>query len=53
MLGLLEQSPLLLLFLVAGIGYPIGRLKLAGFSLGVSAVLFTGLVFGSLASDLK
>jgi putative transport protein len=53
MLGLLEQSPLLLLFLVAGIGYPIGRLKLAGFSLGVSAVLFTGLVFGSLSVDLK
>jgi putative transport protein len=53
MLGLLEQSPLLLLFLVAGIGYPIGRLKLAGFSLGVSAVLFTGLVFGSLSSELK
>jgi putative transport protein len=53
MLGLLEKSPLLLLFLVAAIGYPLGHLKLGGFSLGVSAVLFTGLIFGSLSSDMK
>jgi putative transport protein len=53
MLVLLEQSPLLLLFLVAAIGYSLGHLKLGGFSLGVSAVLFTGLIFGSFSSDMK
>ncbi len=53
MLGVLLESPLLLLFVVAAIGYPLGRVKVAGFSLGVSAVLFTGLAFGSLSSDLK
>ena len=53
MISLLEKSPLLLLFVVAAIGYPLGRVKLAGFSLGISAVLFIGLAFGSLSSTLK
>ncbi len=53
MLALLEQNPILLLFTVAAIGYLIGQFKLGGFSLGVSAVLFTGLAFGSLSPDTK
>jgi len=49
----LRDNPLLLLFLVAAIGYPLGRLKIGGASLGVSAVLFVGLAFGALDPDLK
>ena len=50
---LLQSNPLLLLFLVAAIGYPIGRVKMGGASLGVAAVLFVGLAFGALDPDLK
>ncbi len=53
MFTLLEENPVLLLFLVAGIGFVIGRVKLAGFSLGVAAVLFTGLAFGALGPNVK
>ncbi len=49
----LRDNPLLLLFLVAAIGYPLGRLKIGGASLGVSAVLFVGLAFGALDPNLK
>jgi putative transport protein len=53
MITLLEENPILLLFLVAGIGFVIGRVKVAGFSLGVAAVLFTGLGFGALGERVK
>jgi putative transport protein len=53
MIQLLKENPLLLLFLVAAIGYPIGRIRIRGSSLGVSAVLFTGLAVGSIHPDLK
>ena len=43
MFKILIDNPLLLLFLVAAIGYPLGRLKICGSSLGVAAVLFVGL----------
>ena len=49
---LMEQNPLLLLFVVASIGYFIGNIRVKGISLGVAAVLFTGLVFGALNTDL-
>ncbi len=49
----LSENPLLLLFLVAAIGYPLGRLKIGGVSLGVAAVLFVGLAFGALSPDLE
>ena len=39
----LVEDPLLLLFVVCAIGYPLGRLRIAGNSLGVAAVLFVGL----------
>ena len=44
---------LLLLFIVAAIGYPLGQIKIRGSSLGVAAVLFVGLAIGSLHPDLK
>ncbi len=50
---LLVENPLLTLFLVAGLGYPLGRLKLGGASLGVAAVLFVGLGFGALNPQIK
>lgn len=53
MLQLLLDNPLLLLFVVAAVGYPLGRLKIGGSSLGVAAVLFVGLAIGSLHPDLK
>lgn len=53
MIALLEENPILLLFVVAGIGFLIGRVKVAGFSLGVAAVLFTGLGFGALGPNVK
>lgn len=53
MIQLLIDNPLLLLFVVAAIGYPLGRIKFRGGSLGVAAVLFAGLAIGSLHPDLK
>ncbi|HLN65345.1 MAG TPA: aspartate:alanine exchanger family transporter [Symbiobacteriaceae bacterium] len=53
MIQILKESPLLLLVLVAGIGYPLGRIKVGGAALGVSAVLFVGLAFGALDPALK
>lgn len=49
MRDLLEQQPLLTLFLVIGLGYGLGALSLRGFSLGVGAVLFVGLAVGAFA----
>ena len=44
----LDQQPLLVLFLVVGLGYAIGGINIKGFSLGVGAVLFSGLAVGAL-----
>jgi putative transport protein len=52
MIQLLSENPLLLLFIVAAIGYFLGNLKIKGISLGVAAVLFTGLAFGALDESL-
>jgi putative transport protein len=49
---LLRENKLLLLFLVAALGYLFGRIKVRGFSLGVAAVLFVGLGFGALDREL-
>ncbi len=40
------ENPILMLFTVIGMGYWIGRIKFKGISLGVAAVLFTGLAVG-------
>jgi putative transport protein len=50
---LLIDNPLLLLFVVAAIGYPLGRIRVGGTSLGVAAVLFVGIAIGALHPDLK
>jgi putative transport protein len=53
MVRLLAENPLLLLFMVAAIGYPIGQLRVAGANLGVGAVLFAGLAIGAIDPSLK
>ncbi|HNN06724.1 MAG TPA: hypothetical protein PKN56_24435, partial [Leptospiraceae bacterium] len=49
----LEENKPVLLFIVIAAGYFIGRIKVKGFSLGIAAVLFVGLAFGSLSSKLS
>ena len=44
--SVLEQQPLLALFLTIAIGYVVGELSVKGFSLGVGAVLFVALGVG-------
>ena len=48
LINLLAENPLLLLFAVIGLGYLAGSLKIAGFKLGVAAVLFVGIAVGAL-----
>jgi putative transport protein len=43
---LLEQQPLMALFLTIAIGYVVGEINVKGFSLGVGAVLFVALAVG-------
>ncbi len=45
---LLATSTPALLFTVVGLGYFFGTIRIRGFTLGVAAVLFVGLVFGAL-----
>ncbi len=45
---LLATSAPALLFTVVGLGWFFGNLRIRGFTLGVAAVLFVGLVFGAL-----
>lgn len=52
-LASLVANPLLLLFVVVAAGYPLGRIRVGGFSLGVAGVLFAGLAAGALHPDLK
>jgi putative transport protein len=46
---LLERTPILALFVVIGLGYALGQVKIGGFSLGVGAILFAGLALGAIA----
>jgi putative transport protein len=43
----LVAQPLLAFFLVVGVGYAVGEINLGCVSLGVGAVLFTGLALGA------
>src|SRR5262250_981560 len=43
---LLEQMPIMALFLTIAIGYLVGEINIKGFSLGVGAVLFVALAVG-------
>jgi putative transport protein len=44
----LAGNPVLLLFVVVAVGFLVGRIRIAGFSLGVAAVLFAGIAIGAL-----
>jgi putative transport protein len=46
------ENPLLLLFVVAGLGYGVGSIRIRGSNLGVAAVLFVGLGVGGLSPEL-
>ena len=48
LVDVLNQSPLLLLFLIVALGWPLGKVKIAGASLGMAAVLFVGVGLGCL-----
>ena len=47
--GLLNSQPFVAVFLAMSLGYAVGNIKIAGFSLGVGAVLFVGLLIGVIA----
>lgn len=49
----LVEQPLLLLFVVAALGYPLGRIPIAGSTVGIASVLFVGLAFGALDPRLE
>src|ERR1700757_1484060 len=44
--NLVEQQPIMALFLTIAIGYLVGEINIKGFSLGVGAVLFVALAMG-------
>lgn len=52
MTQILIDSPLLLLFIICALGYGIGNIRIKGNRLGIAAVLFVGLAFGSLSPEL-
>ena len=45
----LNAQPFIALFLVIGLGYAAGQIKIGGLSLGIGAVLFVGLGVGAIA----
>lgn len=53
MIELFAENSLLLLFVVASIGYLLGSIKIKGSSLGVAAILFTGLAIGAIDQRLQ
>ena len=46
---IIGSQPILTAFLAIGVGYLVGQINIAGFSLGVGAVLFVGLAIGAFA----
>lgn len=51
-LHLLQEQELLLLFAVLTTGLALGHVRISNFSLGISGVLFTGILFGAWRGDL-
>jgi len=47
----LSSQPILTLFLIIALGYALGEIEVAGFNLGVGAVLFVGLFFGAIVPE--
>ena len=50
-ISLLATNPILLLFLICGVGFTAGRISISGFSLGVAAVLFVGIAAGAVSAS--
>lgn len=50
---LLVENPVLLLFIIAGLGYSFGQIKILGFNVGIAAILFAGLAIGAFFPELK
>lgn len=50
--AMLHENPIVVLFLVIGAGYLIGRIRIGNFSLGIAAVLFAGLAITAWDPDL-
>src|SRR3954465_11874972 len=46
---IIGTQPILTAFLAIGLGYLVGQISIAGFSMGVGAVLFVGLAIGAFA----
>ena len=42
------HNPLLMLFAVVALGYPISKIRIAGVSLGIASILFAGIALGAL-----
>ncbi len=53
MINFLAENPLFLLFLVIALGYPFGRLSLAGMQSGIATTLFAGLAVGAIDERLR
>ncbi len=53
MVDRLAENPTLLLFVVAACGFLLARIRVAGFSLGIAAVLFAGVAIGAVEPSLK
>ena len=53
MIELLAANPLLLLFVIGAISYPLGRVKIKGTSLGVASVLFVGIAVNAIDASLR
>ncbi|MEI6222399.1 MAG: TrkA C-terminal domain-containing protein [bacterium] len=51
--SLLHSNSWLLLFLVVGLGFAVGHIKIKGFSFGLSAILFVGLILGAIIPGLE
>ena len=51
-MSLLEEQPVLLLFVVVGLGTLVGRIRIRGFALGPAAVLFVGLAVSAVDHHL-
>jgi putative transport protein len=51
-MGVLEDNPLLVLFLVVGLGGALGRVRFHGVGLGPAAALFVGLAVSAVDPDL-
>jgi len=51
-MSVLADNPLLLLFLVVGLGAALGRVRVRGIGLGPAAALFVGLAFSAYDADL-